>query len=371
MKKSVIDLYSGVGGLSLGAIHAGLDLVGSVELDKTAFDTHELNFPNSINLNEDVSRLTGEDLLSKTKQTELFGLIGGPPCQGFSNIGKRDINDPRNQLFINFFRLARETKPVFFLAENVRGILDSQYDTIRQNAFSHVIQDYNIIPPTLLNAKNFGVPTSRPRVFFIGIRKDIQHGLTQEKLLNIHSDEIHVIDALEGLNFNNLHMGNSKNANNHWTLLNEISDNSYAKKISMYSINKAGNKLSKDKYLNEHKVSGMIGTKHTPSVIERFSQLLPGETDKVSRCRKLDPNGLCPTLRAGTASDKGSYMAIRPIHPFYNRVITPREAARIQGFPDWFLFHPTKWHSFRQIGNSVSPIMAKIILETIIKNVET
>ena len=79
----------------------------------------------------------------------------------------------------------------------------------------------------------------------------------------------------------------------------------------------------------------------------------------------MDPNGLCPTLRAGTSSLNGSFQAVRPIHPIFNRVITPREAARIQGFPDWFLFHPTKWHSFKQIGNSVSPLMGEGILKII------
>jgi len=87
--------------------------------------------------------------------------------------------------------------------------------------------------------------------------------------------------------------------------------------------------------------------------------------DKISKFPRLRWDGLCPTLRAGTDKHKGSYQAVRPIHPDEDRVITPREAARLQGFPDWFQFSPTKWHSFRQIGNSVSPFVGEAVLDVI------
>ncbi|MBS4036491.1 MAG: DNA cytosine methyltransferase, partial [Ignavibacterium sp.] len=112
-------------------------------------------------------------------------------------------------------------------------------------------------------------------------------------------------------------------------------------------------------------VSGCFGTRHSPKVYKRYKALRPGQIDAVSRSVRLKSKGLCPTLRAGTDSDKGSYQAVRPIHPTANRVITPREAARLQGFPDWFQFAPSKWHSFRQIGNSVSPILAEEIFKLI------
>ena len=115
------------------------------------------------------------------------------------------------------------------------------------------------------------------------------------------------------------------------------------------------------------KYRGASETRHSKKVIERYSEIKQGETDRFSKSRRIDPDGFCPTLRAGTGRDKGSYQAVRPLHPTENRVITPREAARLQGFPDWFQFHPTKWHSFRQIGNSVSPILAEYILSVIKK----
>lgn len=112
----------------------------------------------------------------------------------------------------------------------------------------------------------------------------------------------------------------------------------------------------------ENRVSGCVGTQHTDVVVERFKVLREGERDRPSRAVRLVRKGFCPTLRSGTGPERGSYQALRPVHPAEPRVITPREAARLQGFPDWFLFDPTKWHSFRQIGNSVSPILAEHVL---------
>ena len=104
---------------------------------------------------------------------------------------------------------------------------------------------------------------------------------------------------------------------------------------------------------------------HKPEVAKRFSEVPPGGTDKVGRHPRLSWSGQCPTLRAGTGSDKGSYQAVRPLHPDEHRVITVREAARLQGFPHEHIFHPTTWHSFRMIGNSVSPVISAAIFSAI------
>ena len=106
-------------------------------------------------------------------------------------------------------------------------------------------------------------------------------------------------------------------------------------------------------------------TDHTETVANRYRDLKYGEQDRISKSYKLNPNSFCPTLRAGTGPDKGSFQAVRPIHYIEARVINPREAARLQGFPDWFELPETIWHSFRQIGNSVSPIAAEAILRVV------
>jgi DNA (cytosine-5)-methyltransferase 1 len=124
------------------------------------------------------------------------------------------------------------------------------------------------------------------------------------------------------------------------------------------------------KYRDEAIVSGCLGTRHTPEVAARYRRLRPGAKDETSKSVRLHPQGLCPTLRAGTDANRGSYQAVRPIHPTADRVITPREAARLQGFPDWFQFAPSKWHSFRQIGNSVSPLVAEALLSVLFSKIQ-
>jgi len=117
-------------------------------------------------------------------------------------------------------------------------------------------------------------------------------------------------------------------------------------------------------------ISGFQPTKHTPQIRKRFASVPPGGRDRISKCPRLSWDSPSGTLRAGTGKDKGSYQSIRPIHPQEHRVISVREAARIQGFPDWFQFHRTKWHSFRMIGNSVSPYVSKAILSVFMKRMD-
>jgi DNA (cytosine-5)-methyltransferase 1 len=150
-----------------------------------------------------------------------------------------------------------------------------------------------------------------------------------------------------------------------WRPVKPISDPYFLKYVDGNIPKGMGNPEAVRRYKEEGLVSGCFGTRHSPEVQQRYKELKQGQIDSVSRSVRLKPNGLCPTLRAGTGADKGSYQAVRPIHPTANRVITPREAARLQGFPDWFQFAPSKWHSFRQIGNSVSPILAESILKAI------
>ena len=139
---------------------------------------------------------------------------------------------------------------------------------------------------------------------------------------------------------------------------------SYARRARMRPKPGLGSALGREK-LAKNEVSGVRLTVHTREVVKRFGKVDPGETERVSRCLVLTWTDPAPTLRAGTGPDKGSFQLIRPIHPRSDRVITVREAARLQGFPDWFQFHHTKWHSFRMIGNSVSPFMSEALLRLI------
>ncbi len=345
----------------MGASRAGFNVIGALELDPIAISSHNINFPNSIHINTDISTIKSHEIVEKLKlkSGELTGIIGGPPCQGFSTMGRQRVLDPRNSLFIHFFRIVSELKPDFFVAENVPGILDVKFDEIRNRAISHVLDSYNLIDPILISANDVGAPTIRKRAFFIGFHKRLGVSLTNSDFIEKIKKPVYVKNALEGLPFE---VENDESA---WTKIT-LNEGTYSRQLSLSVSNSVGDPYSIEKYFVYNEVSGMIGTKHQQSVVSRFMGISPGEIDKVSRSPRLDMNGFSPTLRAGTGKDNGSFQAVRPIHPVEHRVITPREAARIQGFPDWFQFHRTKWHSFRQIGNSVSPIVAEHVLKKVI-----
>jgi len=364
-RPAVVDLFSGVGGLSLGAARAGFKVAASVELDPIASKSHALNFPTTKHLERDVAKLTGADLLeaASLKAGGLSGLIGGPPCQGFSLIGRRERTDPRNELFGQFFRLVAETLPAFYLAENVPGILAENSKDFIDAAMSALPNHYVRLSPIRVEAHRFGAPTTRTRVFFIGYDPTRLNQLNESDFAaDEHTTLVTVGDALRGLpNVRPEWQAESQS----WRAIREMPDSVYTQRaLDMVPIG-VGDPDALKKLQSKRLVSGFLGTLHTEDTVNRFSKLEPGEVDAVYRSPRLKMNGFCPTLRAGTNRDRGSYQAVRPIHPKQPRVISPREAARLQGFPDWFVFNPTKWHSFRQIGNSVSPLVAERLLTKI------
>jgi DNA (cytosine-5)-methyltransferase 1 len=361
---TVIDLFSGVGGLSLGAARAGFRVAASVELDKIASKSHKDNFAGTKHLETDVGKLSGESLLEAAglRVGQLGGLIGGPPCQGFSLIGRREQTDPRNDLFVHFFRLVAETRPAFFVAENVPGILTGG-QAIMERAFDLLPRNYVRLAPMRIEAQRYGAPTTRTRIFFVGYDPDRIDELNEKDFEpSARIKEVNVQDALAGLG---MVKAEWQAEHQSWRAVGELDDTVFAKRVIGRVPRGVGNADALARLRQKREVSGFLGTKHTEETIRRFEQLAQGEVDTVYRSPRLRWKGFCPTLRAGTGREKGSYQAVRPIHPKFPRVISPREAARLQGFPDWFVFNPTKWHSFRQIGNSVSPLVAEKILRSI------
>lgn len=363
---NVVDLFSGVGGLSLGAARAGFQVRGAVDIDPEAISAHRRNFPNTVHLSTSISELNGRSLRDSFDLNNggLAGIIGGPPCQGFSSIGRRDEDDARNELFAEFFRVVAEALPLFFLAENVPGIMRDKNSAVRSKAFSYVEDKYVILPPMVMAANEYGAPTSRKRVFFFGYLPDAMEPLTADSFKSPPDAEtVHVKDALRGLP-KKINPDWQKEEQG-WRVVHVYGNGYYASRLRGHVPLGVGDLIALERLRNESRASGFLGTVHSTEVSERYAKIECGKSDPVSKSYRLDPDGFCPTLRAGTGSDKGSFQAVRPLHPTENRVITPREAARLQGFPDWFQFSPTKWHSFRQIGSSVSPISAERILAVV------
>jgi DNA (cytosine-5)-methyltransferase 1 len=292
-KPKIIDLYAGVGGISLGAVRAGFDLALAVEWDKHAMKAHETNFPGYKHLNTDISNLTGKQMLEYAGilQGELDGLVGGPPCQGFSYIGKNDKLDPRNDLFVKFFELVKECEPIFFVVENVLGILGDQYDEIRAKAFKHLGSKYVSLEPMKLKASDFGAPTNRERVFFIGYRRDSELNLTVKDFEKQKVSEITTVaKALQGLptRIDSRWLREEQS----WKPVRTLSTPYFKKYVDGNIPQGMGDESAVRKYKENGLVSGCFGTKHTAEVLKRFSKLKPGQIDLTSRQVRLKADGL-------------------------------------------------------------------------------
>lgn len=362
---NIIDLFCGCGGFGLGAELAGFKSFVAIDIDATLQSAYKLNFPHTRAITCDIAEMDESAWKLILNGTEIDGIIGGPPCQGYSRMGHSDQDDPRRSLLHDYFRTVKLLQPKFFVMENVEGLLDKKNSSELTKGIDLVREQYQVIEPMVLDASDYGIPTKRKRVIVVGYKKEFFAGLNKESFKPKISKHIKVADAISDFN-EPVHPTNDENDYG-WNSYKEVS------KISQYAIELRklppeglGNDLFIDN-LKKGVISGFLATNHTEAVSKRYQDIEQGKIDKISKSKKLSWDGFCPTLRAGTGSDKGSYQAVRPLHPASGRVITVREAARLQGFPDWFGFHKTKWHSFRMIGNSVSPLFSKEIL-TVIKN---
>lgn len=351
-----VDLFAGAGGLSLGFEQAGFDIMASVEIDPIHCSAHKYNFPMCKTICRSVVDVTGEYVreVSGIGEKEIDVVIGGAPCQGFSLIGKRALDDDRNKLVYHYVRLVLELKPKYFVFENVKGLTVGKHkqflveimDAFKDGGYD-VVSDYKV-----LNAADYGVPQDRRRLFLMGGRKGIALPSYPEPL----SIRTTVGDAI----------GDIPDAEKYPELWGR--DWVYAKfgEQSLYSsylhgVGKDPSDFSYPRIFNKDKLTCSLLTDHSDISRGRFVETLPDTVEPISRFKKLSMNGLCNTLRAGTASDRGAFTSPRPIHPIYPRVITVREAARLHSYPDWFRFHVTKWHGFRQVGNSVPPMLARSV----------
>jgi DNA (cytosine-5)-methyltransferase 1 len=280
-------------------------------------------------------------------------------------MGKGDVNDPRRSLLRHFFRNVNIISPKFFVMENVEGLLDEKNCQELYEAIKEADIKYTVLPPIVVDASKFGAPTKRKRVVVIGYDPLRISDIAKHEIQSITKTPVTVQDALRDIG--EPIRQNKKSDDYGWAKYRPekiISD--YALKMRALPKTDWGWKVALE-HLKNGNISGNFDTLHLPEVSERYGSIIPGNTDPISRSKRLAWNGLCPTLRAGTGSDKGSHQAVRPLHPNMPRVITVREAARLQGFPDWFCFHKTKWHSFRMIGNSVSPLVSESVLTVIME----
>jgi DNA (cytosine-5)-methyltransferase 1 len=355
-----IDLFAGVGGMSLGFEQAGFDIAAAVEYDPVHCAAHKFNFPETATICKSVVDVTGSEIREKAAigDKDIDVVFGGAPCQGFSMIGKRALDDPRNSLVFHFVRLVGELKPKYFVFENVKGLTLGQHKKFLDEVISALSeQNYEVqLPYSVLNAADFSVPQSRERLFLIGTRLGGPLPSYPNKTRSVCIKQA-LSDLPDPESYPDLWQQD-------WARVKFGRPSSYAAILRGKKIDPADFSYSRN--YDPSILTSSALTVHTEVSRERFASTTPGATEPISRFLKLDPAGVSNTLRAGTASDRGAFTSPRPIHPFSPRVITVREAARIHSYPDWFRFNTTKWHGFRQIGNSVPPLLARAVASRVV-----
>ena len=360
MRPIGIDLFAGAGGLSLGFEQAGFDVVAAVEIDPIHCATHEFNFPDCATLCRDVTKVSGRQIREAAAigNRDVDVVFGGAPCQGFSMIGQRAIDDPRNALVGHYVRIVHELAPKYFVFENVKGLTVGKHRQFLDEIVESLSDDYDVLLPyRVLNAADYGVPQDRRRLFLMGARKGLKLPAYPETTKRVTVQEA-LADIPDAERFPDLIHTDSVPA--------EFgSPSAYAR-----ALRELGNKPTHFGYRRRYDtqiLTSSMRADHTCESRKRFAATEHGQTEPISRFHKLDPNGVCNTLRAGTNTDRGAFTSPRPIHYLYARCITVREAARLHSYPDWFRFHVTKWHGFRQIGNSVPPILARAVAGVLVK----
>lgn len=377
--------------MALGFEQAGFDVVCAVELDPAHAGAHRFNFPNCEILKVDASRLSIAALrrgiscgLTRLGRNDrrVDVVFGGPPCQGFSVGGIGDPNDPRNELIRDFARLVKGLRPRAFVLENVPAmasrVLAGTEEVVPSWLAKEMEPDYLVGEPNIFNAGVYGVPQDRRRLVLVGTRRSEHVPGVPSPSSSLRAKAPNRASRAANAN---LPVGPSV-----WEAIGDLPDldafdellasdrvtlsadarERMRKDASDYAAGLAGfgedeEDLSWPRRRSPSVMTSSLRTTHSEAVLRRFATVDQGEVDSISRFFRLHAEGICPTLRAGSTPDRGSYSAPRPIHPYSHRVISVREAARLHGFPDWFRFSAAKWHGFRQVGNSVCPPLARAV----------
>jgi len=375
MRPTGIDLFAGAGGLSLGFEQAGFDIVAAVEIDPIHAAIHKFNFPNCAVIARSVSDLSAAEIreFSGIGSRQVDVVFGGAPCQGFSLIGHRALDDPRNSLVRDFVRIVSDLDASYFVFENVKGLTVGRH----KHFLEEIIEEfegngYQVRDPwKVLNAANYGVPQSRERLILMGAKKglplpaypEIKTAKAGEGSSSLFPSGPTCKDAL----------GDIPDAESFSALLKsdevEIENwgnpSDYARE--MRCLDNDAWHYGHPREWNPRLLTSSTRTDHTEISRHRFSETNEGQVEPISRFFKLPTNGVSNTLRAGTDASRGAFTSPRPIHYRLPRCITVREMARLHGFPDWFRFHETKWHGARQIGNAVPPPLARAVGEQVIR----
>jgi DNA (cytosine-5)-methyltransferase 1 len=371
-RPTVVDLFCGSGGLSLGLELAGFRPIYGVDFDRHAIATYKTNHPDAQAVCKDIAQVTGKEILAAANGQEVDLIAGGPSCQGFSTHGKRIEDDPRNFLFHHFVRLVKQVRPKYFLMENVKGLLTYRGGYFRKLIESEFHAAGYKVASRVVCAADYGVPQLRHRIVFIGTRLGTElsfpnptHG--DHALFGDLCPYVTVEDALSDL-----------------PLLNDDLESPVRQYASQpqNAFQRYARKASRSKFVTLH---------HTKPLSEFSSEIVrlvrEGEglrsispellPERFQKMRKIKNGALrkdCTTLYFRISRSRPSYtitcnfrnVASGPfVHPVEDRSITFREAARLMSFPDSYVFQGAMLP--RQIGNAVPPLLARAIGKHVLK----
>lgn len=311
-----VSVFCGGGGLDLGFTTAGFKPLFSSDIIPVFCETIHNNLTNHISESHDITKLSGNYVLEKIN-SKVDVVIGGPPCQSFSILGSRkSTKDPRGKLIYEYARFIREINPRAFLFENVPGILTVNKGADWKELLSFFEKETGYhIQWTKLNAVWFGVPQYRQRIIAVGFRDEKDY---------------------------NRFKWPAKTYSESWE----------QQELGISTPRFAQLALEEVDLLPNHTLR-----EHSDRIISRYSQVQPGYRDQMDHTDRIHPERPSRTVLVGSGAGGG-----RPfIHPHEHRHITVREAARLQSFPDWWVFAGGPTAAYRQVGNAVPPLMAKAI----------
>lgn len=339
---NAIDLFCGAGGLSYGFENAGFNILLGIDNDQKALEVFEKNHKGAKSICGDITEINYEQIKEKIGNQKIDIIVGGPPCQGMSLSGPRQFDDPRNKLYLSYIRLVNEIKPRAFVIENVTGLVSLFKGQIKDSIIEKFTAMGYTVKYQILCAADYGVPQNRKRVIFVGTREDAEF-IYPEKFQNQVTCEMALSDLPP--------------------LENELGE-----EIADYTTEPMN---EYQKLMREHsdKVYNHIAAAHSEKVKKIISLVPDGcnykslpEEYRSSRnfhvaWTRFASNKPAPTIDTGHRHH---------FHYKYNRVPTVRECARLQSFPDDFIFMGNKTQQFRQVGNAVPPLMAQAIAKQVL-----
>lgn len=346
-----IDLFSGAGGMSEGALASGIDVKFAVEKDPNAAATFKANHPGVRLFNDDIASVTIKHLTPLDRREPII-LFGGPPCQGFStsNQTTRSASNAKNWLFEEYLRIVRGAKPDWIVFENVKGLIETENGFFLDSVLLGLKRVGYTTSHFVLNSADYGIPQRRNRLFIVGSL----HGILPTAPPPIGKKPVTVAEAI--MDLPNLENGAAESI----LPYNDNSPSQYAKRLR-----------GRLKFCSGHLV-----TNNAPHIIERYRYIPQGGNwenipkrlmrnySNVERCH----TGIYKRLRLDEPSIViGNYRKNMLIHPTLNRGLSIREAARLQSFPDRFVFSGSIGFQQQQVGNAVPPLLAKALFRQILK----